>query len=243
MQDLTGEVALVTGASRGIGRAIALALAGAGADVAVNYHTREAEARGVCEQIAALGRRGVAFQADVSSAREVAGLVHAVTTELGPIGVLVNNAGVTRPQPLESITERDFDEVLAQNLKSAYLVTHAVVPVMRARGHGAILFISSVAAHTGGIVGPHYAASKAGMLGLMHSYAGLLAPEGITANAIAPALIETDMIAGLSGSGESMIPLGRVGTPEEVAAVALLLARDRYITGQTINVDGGVYAT
>jgi 3-oxoacyl-[acyl-carrier protein] reductase len=219
MADLSGKVALVTGASRGIGRAVAVALARAGADVAVNYRGREEAARETADLITGLGRRSLVVPADVSMAAEMTRLVAAVETGLGPVDILVNNAGVARPLPLEQITERDFDEMVAVNLKSAFLLTQAVLPGMRARRWGRIVNVSSVAAQVGGVVGPHYAASKAGLHGLTHAYASQLAKEGITANCIAPALIET----------------------EEVADVAVTLASNGYVTGQTVNVNGGWY--
>ena len=164
-----------------------------------------------------------------------------VEAELGPVAILVNNAGVTRPQPLDQITEQDWDEMLAVNLKSMFLVTQAVLPTMRAARWGRIINLSSVAAQTGGVVGPHYAASKAGILGLTHSYAHLLAKEGITVNAIAPALVETEMVTSNPNARPDLIPVGRFGTVEETADVAVMLARNGYITGQTINVNGGWY--
>jgi 3-oxoacyl-[acyl-carrier protein] reductase len=241
LDSLSGKVALVTGASRGIGRAIAIALAKAGADVAVNYRSRENDARQTCEEIQQLGRRTLAMRADVSVATEVATLVTTVEAELGPVTILVNNAGATRPQTLEKITETDWDEILATNLKSVFLVTQAVVPTMRAAQWGRIINLSSVAAQTGGVVGPHYAASKAGILGLTHSYANLLAKDGITVNAIAPALIETEMVTSNPNARADLIPVGRFGTVEETADVAVMLARNGYVTGQTINVNGGWY--
>jgi 3-oxoacyl-[acyl-carrier protein] reductase len=241
LDDLTGKVALVTGASRGIGRAVALALAAAGADLAVNYRGREAAAREVSAAIAALGRRALPLQADVSAAAEVAALVDAIEADLGPVEILVNNAGIVSAQPLAEISEADWDEMLAVNLKSAFLVTQRVLPGMRARGFGRIINLSSVAAQTGGITGPHYAASKAGLIGLTHSYARHLVQEGITVNAIAPALIATEMVTGNLKADPSLIPVGRFGAPDEVAAVAVLLAQNGFITGQTINVNGGWY--
>jgi len=239
--DLTGKVALVTGASRGIGGAIAVALAQAGADVAVNYRFREHDAMEVCAEIESLGRRAVAVAADVSVAAEVARLVETVEAKLGPVGILVNNAGVTQPQPIDRITEQDWDDILAINLKSMFLVTQAVLPKMRAARWGRIINLSSVAAQLGGVVGPHYAASKAGALGLTHSYAHLLAKEGITVNAIAPALVQTEMVTSNPNAKPDLIPVGRFGTVEETADVAVMLARNGYITGQTINVNGGWY--
>jgi 3-oxoacyl-[acyl-carrier protein] reductase len=239
--DISGKVALVTGASRGIGKAVALALAEAGVDVAVNYHAREAAAQETCERIKSLGRRALAVRADVGQPAEVERLVKTVEECLGPVEILVNNAGITRPQPLHEITERDWDELLDTNLKSVFLVTQQVLTGMRARHWGRIINLSSVAAQTGGVVGPHYAASKAGILGLTHSYATLLAREGITVNAIAPALIYTEMVAVNPKARADLIPVGRFGAVEEVAEIAVMLARNGYITGQTINVNGGWY--
>ena len=241
MSEIAGKVALVTGASRGIGRAIALALSGAGADVAVNCRARTAEAASVAAQITALGRRALAVPADVSLAVDVARLVSTVEQELGPVAILVNNAGISRPLPLEQITERDWDEMVAVNLKSMFLVTQAVLPGMRARRWGRIINLSSVAAQLGGVVGPHYAASKAGIHWLTHAYAAWLAREGITVNTIAPALIATDMTADNPRARPDLIPVGRFGTAEETAQVAVMLAGNGYITGQTINVNGGWY--
>jgi len=240
-KEITGKIALITGASRGIGRAIALALGEAGADVAVNFHTHRSEAEAVCRRILESGRRAIVVQGDVSKADEVLRLARTVEKELGPVEILVNNAGITRSQPVEEITEQSWDEVLALNLKSCFLVTQAVLPGMRARRWGRIINLSSVAAQTGGVVGPHYAASKAGILGLTHSYAALLAREGITVNAIAPALIITDMLANTPRARADMIPVGRFGTVEEVAEVAVMLVRNGYMTGQTISVNGGRY--
>jgi 3-oxoacyl-[acyl-carrier protein] reductase len=241
MDNLTGKVALVTGASVGIGRAIAEALARAGVDVAVNYRRHEAEAEAVCDRIREAGRCAIAVAADVSKSAEVARLAKTVEDGLGAIDIAVNNAGISRPQPLEAIREEDWDELIAVNLKSAFLVTQRVAPGMRARHWGRIINISSVAAHTGGVVGPHYAASKAGMLGLTHSYANLLAREGVTVNAIAPALVYTEMVAANPRARADLIPVGRFGQVAEVADVAVLLAANGYINGQTINVDGGWY--
>jgi 3-oxoacyl-[acyl-carrier protein] reductase len=239
MDELKGRVALVTGSSRGIGRAVAVALAEAGADIALNYLTRSAEAAAVEAQIREMNRRCVSIQADVSVAKDVARLVSESEERLGPVDILVNNAGIARPQPIEEIAEPDWDEVIAVNLKSCFLVTQAVLPGMRARKWGRIINLSSVAAQLGGVVGPHYAASKAGIHGLTHYYARHLAKEGITVNAIAPALIETDMVAANPNARPDFIPIGRFGSTGEVAGVVAMLARNAYITGQTINVNGG----
>jgi 3-oxoacyl-[acyl-carrier protein] reductase len=241
LDNISGKVALVTGASRGIGRAIAVGLGEAGVDVAVNYLRQESAAQETCERVQAHARRAVAIRADVSQALEVVRLVKTVEERLGPVEILVNNSGMTRPQPLNEITEQDWDELLATNLKSVFLMTQQVLPGMRARHWGRIINLSSVAAQTGGVVGPHYAASKAGILGLTHAYAALLSKEGITVNAIAPALIYTEMVAVNPKARADLIPVGRFGTVEEVAEVAVMLARNGYITGQTINVNGGWY--
>lgn len=241
MGNLSGKVALVTGGSRGIGAAAAIALARAGCDVAVNFRSRAQGAEKVAAEIRGLGRRVLTIQADVSDSSAVQRMVGKVAEKLGAVGVLVNNAAISRPQKIEDIREADWDELIDTNLKSAFLVTQAVLPAMRAQHWGRIINMSSVAAHTGGLVGPHYAASKAGMLGLTHSYAGLLAKEGITVNTIAPALIATEMVTANARATPEVIPVGRFGTVEEVAGVVVTLAENSYITGQTINVNGGWY--
>ena len=241
MNRLNGRTALVTGSSRGIGRAIALALAEAGAGVIVNYRRRAAEAEAVEREIRRFARPTASVQADVSSASEVARLVRTGEERVGPIDILVNTAGIARPQPVEEIAESDWDELLDVNLKSCFLVTQAVLPGMRARQWGRIVNLSSVAAQVGGVVGPHYAASKAGMLGLTRFYAQRFAKEGITANAIAPALVETEMVTSNLNARPERIPMGRFGAVAEVADVAVMLATNGYITGQTINVNGGWY--
>lgn len=241
MDDLQGRIALVTGAGRGIGRAIAVALAKAGCDVAINYRERDAEAGETARLVESLGRRAFLARADVADADQVARMAEEVARGLGPVGVLVNNAGQSRPMPLDALTINDFDDALSVNLRSAFLVTQAVLPGMRSRGWGRLVFVSSVAAQLGGVVGPHYAASKAGLSGMAHAYAALLAPEGITANVIAPALIETDMVRANPRAAANLIPVGRFGRPEEVADAAVLVAGNGYMTGQTINVNGGWY--
>lgn len=241
MNTFSGKIALITGASRGIGRGCAVALGEAGADIAVNYLNREEAARETCSLIESLGRRAIPIQADVSMASDVGRMIKTIERELGAVGILVNNAGVARRHPLDEIREEDWDEIIAINLKSAFLVTQAVLPGMRTRRWGRIINISSGAAQIGGVVGPHYAASKAGILGLTHAYASLLIKEGITANAVAPSLIETKMVTHDLQVNPNIIPLGRFGTVEEVADVVVTLARNAYITGQTIYVNGGRY--
>ena len=241
MRDLNNRVAIVTGASRGIGAGIAVALARAGAAVAVNYRENADAAAAVCQEISGLGRKALAVQADVSVAAQVRRMLAEVETQLGCVDILVNNAGISRPQKLEDITEKDWDQIIATNLKSVFLVTQAVIAGMRTRRWGRIINLSSVAAQTGGVVGPHYAASKAGILGFTHSLASTLAREGITANAIAPALIETDMVTSNPHASPDLIPHGTFWLVEDVAAVAVMLATNDYITGQTISVNGGWY--
>ena len=243
MDDLKNRVALITGGSRGIGAAIAVALAKAGADVAVNFHDRTEAARAVCAEITVLGRKALAIQADVSRAQEVTRLVKEVESSLGPVDILVNNAAIAQPRPLEEITEAEWDQILTVNLKSVFLVTQAVIAGMRKRKWGRIINLSSVAAQTGGAVGAHYAASKAGIIGLTHSCAISFVKEGITANAIAPALIETDMVTSNPNASPRLIPMGHFGKVDDVSSVAVMLARNEYITGQTISVNGGWYMT
>jgi 3-oxoacyl-[acyl-carrier protein] reductase len=259
--DLSGRTALVTGGSRGIGRAIAVAFARAGASVAVNFRSNERAAHEVCSHIEGarqapgqpagagqqlclrrlLGRRAIQVQCDVSNPGDVAQMLKTIRRDLGPVSVLVNNAGIGRRRTIDEVTEEDWDETQAVNLKGTFLVTQAVLPDMRAARWGRIIALSSVAAHTGGVVGPHYASSKAGIIGLMHYYAAYLVKEGITANAIAPGAIKTEMAANLPQLKPESVPVGRLGLPEEIAEVALMLACNGYLTGQTINVDGGRY--
>ncbi|HEU4637176.1 MAG TPA: 3-oxoacyl-ACP reductase family protein [Edaphobacter sp.] len=238
---LTGKIALVTGSSRGIGSAAALALARAGCDVAVNYLRSQQEALDGVRSIQQLGRRAIAVQADVSAPADVNRMLATIQGELGEIDILVNNAGINPTKPFLELDLADWHHTLATNLTSAFLVSQAVLPTMRKQQWGRLIFISSVAAQTGGVIGPHYAASKAGMHGLMHSYANLLAKEGITSNAIAPALIETEMIRNNRNIRPDLIPVGRFGRAEEVAEAVTLLATNSYITGQTINLNGGWY--
>jgi len=237
--DLNGHVALVPGGSRGIGAAIAVALAAAGAAVAVNYRERAAEAEAVVASIKHMGGRGLAVAADVSRAAAVAEMVDHVAFALGPIDILVNNAGIAIVRGIDDLTESDFDVTIAVNLKSAFLCTQAVLPGMRAKKWGRIVNISSGAARGAGAIGVHYNASKAGMEGLTRGYAARLVKEGITVNAVAPSLIETDMMRGRSDLA-SRIPLGRLGHPDEVAKAALSVLGNDYMTGQTIVLNGGM---
>jgi 3-oxoacyl-[acyl-carrier protein] reductase len=244
MTDLTNRVALVTGGSRGIGRAIALALANAGAAVAVNYHEHGGLAAEAVDSIRAGGRRAIAVGADVSSRQAVEAMVRRVEAELGSIDVLINNAGVATVRGLDDLTEDDFDRTIAINLKSAFLCTSAVLPGMRASRWGRIVNISSVAARGGGAIGVHYNASKAGLEGLTRGYASRLAGEGVTVNAVAPGLIDTDMAAPLKQAGQAArIPVGRFGLADEVADAVLMVVGNAFVTGQTIAVNGGLLFT
>jgi 3-oxoacyl-[acyl-carrier protein] reductase len=236
-----GKVALVTGAGRGIGKAIALALAAEGMDVAVNFRSREEEARAVAEQIRARGRTGIAVQADVAVQDQVQRLVTQVEKDLGPIAVLINNAGSAQPQSWDQITEADWDRVVDNNLKSAFLVTQAVLPGMVARKWGRIVMVSSGAVRTGGVVGVHYTSAKGGMDGMTHAYAKAVVKDGVTVNAVAPALIDTEMRVGARESREKMIPMGRLGTGEECAEAVLSCIRIGYMTGQILHLNGGLY--
>jgi 3-oxoacyl-[acyl-carrier protein] reductase len=241
MDDLRGRVALVTGASRGIGRDIALALVAAGVSVVVNYRVSAKQADEVVQKIELAGGTALALQADVSDPAGASALVRDAEAHFGAIDIVVNNAGMIEKKPLQDITPADWERTIRVNLSSAFYVTQAALPGMRARQWGRIIMLSSVAAQNGGVVGPHYAASKSGIVGMAHSYASLLAKEGITANTISPALIETDMVRNNPAATPTLIPVGRFGRTDEVAAVAVLLASNGYITGQTINVNGGWY--
>jgi 3-oxoacyl-[acyl-carrier protein] reductase len=236
---LNGRIALVTGGSRGIGAAIAAALAEAGAAVAVNYRERAAEADAVVAKIADMGGRAIATAADVSQSVNVAKMVDHVASVLGPIDILVNNAGMAIVRGIDELTEGEFDQTIAVNLKSAFLCTQAVLPAMRKQKWGRIVNISSGAARGAGAIGVHYNASKAGMEGLTRGYAARLVKEGITVNAVAPSLIETDMMRGRSDLA-ARIPLGRLGQPDEVAQAVLMVLGNDYMTGQTIMLNGGM---
>jgi 3-oxoacyl-[acyl-carrier protein] reductase len=242
VDELTGRVALVTGGSGGIGGELSLRLAQAGAEVAIHYASNRQTAEQVAEKIAAGRGRAVALAADLSDAEATTALVSAVEQRLGPVDLLVANAGLSRPGSYEDVDAAAFDQTLAVNLRAPYLLARRVLPGMRERKFGRILFTSSVAALTGGIVGPHYAASKAGLHGLMHFLAARAAADGVTVNAIAPALIEeTGMLPGDPGDLRKRVPVGRLGKPDEVADLALAVLRNGYITNHVMSVDGGIH--
>lgn len=240
MSELKNRVSLVTGGSRGIGKSIALALAEAGSTVAVNYRERSQDALAVVEAINGDGGHAAAFGADVSQYLAVQNMVREVEEQLGSIDILVNNAGMAVTRGLDEITEEDFDRTIAVNLKSAFLCTQAVLPGMRARRWGRIINISSIAARGPGAVSVAYNASKSGLEGLTRGYAVRLAPEGVTVNAVAPGVVDTEMGRPLIEAGVvGRIPIGRPAHGDEIAQTVLLLARNGFITGQTIGVNGG----
>jgi 3-oxoacyl-[acyl-carrier protein] reductase len=236
---LHGRIALVTGGSRGIGAAIVRSLAQAGATVAVNYRERTGEANALVNAIAAAGGHAIAIAADVSQSDAVAQMVQRVKSELRSIDILINNAGIAITRDIQDLSEAEFDQTIAVNLKSVFLCTQAILPMMRSKGWGRIVNISSGAARGAGSIGPHYNASKAGIEGLTRGYAARLVKEGITVNAVAPSLIETDMMKG-QHSLVSRIPVGRFGKAEEVAQAVMMLLDNPYMTGQTIAMSGGM---
>ncbi len=239
--DLTGRVCLVTGASRGIGRAIALGLAEAGGDVAINCRSQVEGARAVAAAVEAMGRKATVVQADVSLSADVARMVTATEEALGHVDILVNNAGMALRRTVDELTEEDFDATIAVNLKSVFLCTQAVLPHMRQQRWGRIVNISSGAARGTGGIGLHYNASKAGMEGLTRGYAARLAKEGVTVNAVSPTLIETEDMPAARVTAGANNPLGRLGRGEEVAQATLMVIANAYMTGSTVQLNGGTY--
>jgi 3-oxoacyl-[acyl-carrier protein] reductase len=247
MFDLTGKTALVTGGSRGLGRAIALAFARQGADVAVNYRGNTDAADAVVAEITALGRRALAVQGDTSEGRDACeAIAKAAIDGLGSVHVLVNNAGITRDNLLVRMDAEEWDSVINTNLAGPFWMTRAIArPMMKARS-GRIINMSSAAGRMGNPGQANYAAAKAGLIGLTKTTARELASRGITCNALAPGLIETDLTANLPPAASDALtaatPLGYIGTVEDVAAAAVYFASDeaRYVTGQVLGVDGGI---
>ncbi len=244
--DLSGRVAIVTGGSRGIGRAIAERLAGSGAAIVVNYRGNAAAAEATVAAITAAGGTAIAIQGDVSQPEDVEHLVKTTLERFGRIDILVNNAGITRDTLLLRMKESDFDEVIATNLRGVFLCTRAVLRPMTKQRFGRIINITSVVGLTGNAGQANYAAAKAGILGFTKSTAREMASRGITVNAVAPGFIETEMTDALNEETRkailATIPLGRFGQPAEVAGLVCFLASDAgaYISGQTLTIDGGM---
>jgi len=246
MQDLKGKVALVTGASRGIGRHIALQLAQRGADVAINYRSRQSEGDEVAREIEATGVRALAFQADLSKMPEARSLVRQVQDQWGRIDILVNNAGITKDKSMKKLTDDDWNDVLDTNLGSVYATCSEVLKIMMDQKYGRIINITSFVGQAGNFGQANYAASKGGIIAFTKTLALEMAKYNITVNAIAPGFTETEMLAQVPENIREQIiarvPMGRFGKPEEIArAVVFLAAEGDYITGQQINVNGGVY--
>ncbi|MFJ7830044.1 3-oxoacyl-[acyl-carrier-protein] reductase [Peribacillus sp. NPDC097197] len=243
---LEGKKALVTGASRGIGREVALELARQGADVAVNYAGSETKANEVVDEIKALGRKAFAVQCDVSDSESVTGMIKEVIEQFGRVDILVNNAGITRDNLLMRMKEEEWDSVIDTNLKGVFLCTKAVTRHMMKQRSGKIINMASIVGVMGNAGQANYVAAKAGVIGLTKSTAKELASRGITVNAIAPGFISTDMTGELTEDVQkamlSQIPLARFGDPKDIASVATFLASEAssYMTGQTLHIDGGM---
>jgi 3-oxoacyl-[acyl-carrier protein] reductase len=245
--ELEGKVAIVTGASLGIGSACALDLAKSGANVAINYRKHDAEARAICDQVQAMGRRGLAVKADVASFQDAQAMATAVVKEFGRIDILVNNAGVNRDSVIWKMTESQWDEALDINLKGYFNYIRAVAPLFKDQGSGKIVNITSINGMRGKFGQANYTAAKAGIIGLTKTVARELAKFNVNCNAVAPGLIETDMVKqapeDVRQKAMAEIVLGRMGTPEEVAWIVTFLCteRARHVTGEVIKVDGGQY--
>lgn len=246
MEDLKGKTAVVTGASRGIGREIARLLAKRGADVAINYVSREADANAVVKELEDLGVRSLAFKADLSQMQAGRDLIRKVQNEWGRVDILVNNAGITRDKAMKNLTDDDWTEVLDTNLGSVYATCSEVLPIMMEQKFGRIVNITSFVGQAGNFGQANYAASKGGIIAFTKTLALEGARHNITVNAIAPGFTETEMLAQVPENIREKIiarvPMGRFGKPEEIAKAVVFVAADGdYITGQQINVNGGVY--
>jgi 3-oxoacyl-(acyl-carrier-protein) reductase len=251
MKELTGKVSLVTGGSRGIGRAIVSALAAAGADVAFTYQSSREQSEALANEVESKGVRCRAFQANVAIAEEMENVVKRVSKELGPIAILVNNAGINRDKSFLKMTKSMWDEVMSVNLDGVFCTTQLVlqnmVENMNGNAWGRIINISSIVGQTGNFGQVNYAATKGGIISFTESLARELARKGITVNAVAPGFIETDMVTAMSEEAlahvKAMTPMGRLGKPEEIADAVVFLAspRSNYVTGQVLAVNGGMY--
>jgi 3-oxoacyl-(acyl-carrier-protein) reductase len=247
MKELQGKICLVTGGSRGIGRATALAMAEAGADVLFSYQHSKEQAQELERLIREKGARSHGYQANASSAEDIARMVKEAQQEFGPINILVNNAGITRDKSFLKMTREMWDEVMRVNLDGLFIVTQAVLPGMLGAGWGRIVNVSSIIGQTGNFGQVNYAATKAGAIAFAMSLAREVAKKGITVNAVAPGFIQTDMLKGVPETAleqiKAMTPIGRLGKPEEIADAIVFLASPRaaYITGQVLAVNGGMY--
>ncbi|WP_331088266.1 SDR family NAD(P)-dependent oxidoreductase [Actinophytocola sp.] len=239
---MAGRTALLTGASGGIGGALGERLVAAGVRVAFTYGAHSEQAERLVSLARSAGVDALALGADLADPDTPARLVEQVTAQLGPVDVLIPNAGTATMLEYADVDLATWDDTLAVNLRAPFLLAQAVLPGMVERGHGRVLFMSSVAAFTGGMIGPHYAASKAGLHGLVHFLAARVAAHGVTVNALAPALVEdTRMFPGAGPDVPIRIPVGRYGRPEEVADLAMAVLGNGYLTSQVIGLDGGAY--
>ena len=240
-ESLAGRVALVTGGSGGIGRALVSRLAAAGSHVAIGYQKRRDAAETAAEDARSAGVRAVTFQADLTDPASALGAVERVEEDLGPIDILLPNAGLGVQADLDRVDTDLWRRTHAVNLESPFVLARRLTPPMAERGWGRVLFTSSVAAYTGGLVGPHYASSKAGLQGLVGWFARHFADRGVTVNAIAPALIGDTAMLPTGPDDKAPTPVGRYGRPEEIADLAMAMLANGYLTGKTYLVDGGMY--